>query len=93
MSLLGIDQTPEDAARQAAAAKRSNAIFIASLISILFCCLGGIIASIIAHGARTDAEAGNIDSAERKTNIAMGLMIASFVIGVSSVLGRLSQMR
>ena len=93
MSLLGIDQTPEDAARQAAVAKRANAIFIASLISILFCCLGGIIASIIAHRSKNDAEVGNVDSAERQTNIALGFMIASFVIGGLGALGRLGNLR
>lgn len=93
MPLLGLEQTPEDAARQAAAAKRANAIFIASLISILFCCLGGLIASMVAYRAKNDAEAGNIESAERQINVAIGFMIASFVIGGLGTLGKLAQMR
>lgn len=81
MSLLGIDQTPEDAARQAAIASKANTIFILSLISILFCCIGGIAASIVASRAKNDAAIGNLDSAESQINIAMILMILSFVIG------------
>lgn len=92
MSLLGLEQTPEEAARQAAAAKLANTVFIASLVSILFCCLGGIIASMIAHQAKQEAEMGNVDSARRKTNVAIGFMIASFLIGGSATLGRLTHM-
>ena len=93
MSLLGIDQTPADAERQAAVLKKANTIFILSLISILFCCVGGIAASIVAHRAKGDADAGNIDSAESQTNLAMGLMIASFVLGALSIVGQLSKIR
>jgi len=91
--MLGIDQTPEDAARQLAVAKKANTIFILSLISILFCCVGGIAASIVANRARNDADAGNVSSAESQLNIAMGLMIASFVLGAMGILGQLGQLR
>ncbi len=64
MSMLGIDQTPEDAARQLAVARKANTIFILSLISILFCCVGGIAASIVANRARNAADVGNVSSAE-----------------------------
>jgi hypothetical protein len=93
MSTLGIDQTPADAARQEAVSKKANTIFILSLVSILFCCVGGIAASIVANRAKNDVQVGNIDSAESQINIAMILMIVSFVIGALSILGRLSQFR
>ena len=93
MSYLGIEPTPEEAARQLPAENKANTIFILSLVSILFCCLGGIIASVIANQAKSEAGAGNLESAERKTNIALGLMIASFVIGGLSVLGQISKIR
>lgn len=90
MPLLGLDQTPAEAARQDAVSKRANTIFIASLVSILFCCVGGIAASIVANRARNDVAAGDTDAAERQLNIATGLMIASFVLGVLSIIGRLT---
>ena len=90
MPMLGLDQTPEDADRNAAIAKRANAIFIASLFSILFCCIGGVLASVMAHRAKQEADAGNFESAERGTNIAMVVMIASFVLGGLAAAGQLS---
>jgi len=90
MSLLGIDQTPEDAARQAAIQNKANTIFILSLVSILFCCIGGIAAAIVANRAKTDAAAGNLASAESQINTAMILMIVSFVLGAGSILSRLT---
>ena len=90
MSLLGIDHTPQDAERQAALARRANTIFILSLVSVLFCCIGGIIASIIAHRAKNDIDAGNLDGGEGGINRAMVIMIISFVIGVLSILGRIA---
>lgn len=86
MSLLGIDQTPEDVAKQAATQSKANTIFILSLVSIFFCCVGGIAASIVANRAKNDAAAGNLDSAESQINTAMILMILSFVIGVGSTI-------
>jgi hypothetical protein len=90
MSLLGIDQTPEDMARQSAVISMANGIFIASLFSILFCCIGGIIASIVANRARNDAAAGNLHSAESQINTAMNFMVLSFVIGGLAALGRIT---
>jgi uncharacterized membrane protein len=88
MSLLGIDQTPEDAARQAAIVKKANTIFILSLVSVLFCCIGGIIASVVANRAKNDAAAGNLSSAESQINTAMIFMILSFVIGIGGTFTR-----
>ena len=89
MALLGIDQSPEDAARQAAVYSKANTIFILSLVSILFCCVGGIAASIVANRAKNDAAAGNIASAEGQINTAMIFMILSFVIGIGGTIARL----
>ncbi len=89
MSLLGIEQTPEDAARQMAVQNKANTIFILSLVSILFCCIGGIAASIVASRAKNDAAAGNLDSAESQINTAMILMILSYVLGAGSIFSRL----
>ena len=89
MSLLGIDQTPEDSARQLAISRKANTIFILSLVSILFCCVGGIAASIVANRAKNDADVGNLASAESQINTAMILMIISFVVGAMGIVGRL----
>jgi Na+-driven multidrug efflux pump len=93
MAILGIDSTPEDQARRAAIESKANGIFIASLISILFCCLGGIIASILAHRAKYDAAIGNLDSAERRINMALIFMILSYIVGCGSIVRQLTQMR
>ena len=93
MAILGIENTPEDEARQAAIEKKANGIFIASLISILFCCVGGIIASILANRAKNDAASGNLDSAESSINMAMIFMIISYVVGAGSILGQLTNIR
>ena len=95
MSILSDLNLPEeDAARQAARRlaieKKAKGIFIASLFSILFCCLGGAIASFLAHGAKQDAYIGDLDAAERRLNIALVLMILSYVIGAGSCLSQLT---
>ena len=79
------------AARQVALENKANGIFIASLVSILFCCLGGLIASYVAYGAKNDAAAGDLDVAERRINIATGLMIATYILGALAFLGRLME--
>jgi hypothetical protein len=95
MSILAdLNLSEEEAARQAARRtsieNKAKGIFIASLFSILFCCLGGIIASYLAHGAKQDAYLGDLDAAERRLNIALVLMILSYVIGAASFLGQLT---
>ncbi len=92
MSYLGIDLTPEEAARQVAIQKKANTVFILSLISILFCCIGGIAASIVANRAKNDAAAGNLSSAESQINTALVLMILSFVLGLASILSNLQKL-
>lgn len=93
MAILGIDNTPEDEVRKAAIEKKAMGIFIASLISILFCCLGGVIASILANRARNDAAIGNLDGAESNISLALIFMILSYVLGGGSVLSQLTQLR
>jgi hypothetical protein len=87
---LGLDKTPQEQFELDKVAKQANNVFIASIISILFCCLGGAIATYFAHQAKQDVMAENIDGAKRHINIAMGLMIASFVIGGLSLLAKLA---
>ncbi|MBX3293146.1 MAG: CD225/dispanin family protein [Acidobacteria bacterium] len=91
MSILGIDQTPADIERQAAITKKANTIFILSLFSIIFCCAGGIAASIVANRARNDAAIGNVDSAESQINTALVLMLISYALGVFSILSRVAE--
>ena len=93
MSLLGLDQTPEETEKTAAILKQANIVFILSLISILFCCLGGIIASIMANRAKDDAAAGNLASAQRNLNIAMIWMVLTYVIGIGSIFQQLKGFR
>jgi uncharacterized membrane protein len=88
--MLGIEDSPEQLAEQYRVEKKANNIFIASLISLLFCCIGGIIATYFANQAKNDAALGNIDSANRNINLATGWMIASFVIGILVTLGKIS---
>lgn len=93
MSFFDLDAPPEQAAineaKRVSLEKRANGIFIASLLSILFCCLGGGIAAFLAHSAKSDVLTGDFDSAERRLNIALILMILSFVIGGSAFFGQL----
>jgi hypothetical protein len=80
MSMLSdLNLSDEDAAHQAARRlsieKKAQGIFIASLFSILFW---------------QDAYLGDLDAAERRLNIALVLMILSYVIGAGSFLGQLT---
>ncbi len=92
-SLLGLDSTPEEAAKAASIAKQANVVFILSLISILFCCLGGIIASVMANRAKDDAAAGNVESAQRNMNFAIGWMVVTYIVGLGGIMGQLSGVR
>lgn len=96
MSMLGIggdEISPERAAEIAVIGKRADNIFIASIVSVLFCCLGGLVATFFAHRAKQDVAAGNVEGAKSNINFATGFMIASFVIGVLGVIGRLAGTR
>jgi hypothetical protein len=90
MPLLDIEQSPETLAAREAAAKRANVIFWLSCVSVLFCCIGGIIAAFVANRAQKDVDTGDLDSARKKTNIAMILMILSFVGGLIALVARVA---
>lgn len=95
MSILNLQQkTPEvevaDAAQLAAVSRQANTILAISVISMLFCCLGGIIATYKAYMAKQDADAGDISAAKRGIEIATIWMIVTYLIGILSVLGRLA---
>lgn len=97
MSLFELESTPEEiaakAARQTAVTKKTDLVIALSAVSILFCCLGGIVATYIAYNAKQDALAGDLDAAERRVSIATGLMIAAYVVGVMAFLGNLTNPR
>ena len=93
MSQLGLDQSPEESAKQAAIAKRANIVMIVSAISILFCCVGGIVATYLAGKAKQDADVGELQAAETKTTIAIVLMAISYFVGFSAIVGQLKQLR
>lgn len=82
-----------EAAELAAVSNKANTILVISAISILFCCLGGCIATYMAYKAKQDADAGNIAAAQRGVNFATGWMIATYVIGILGIIGKLSSAR
>lgn len=84
MPMLDFDEkTSEQLARQA------NNIMIGSAISILFCCLGGVVATYIAHNAKYDALAGDFDAAKKRIGWATALMIATYLLGIMAFIGNL----
>lgn len=89
MSILGLEQTPEQAAEATAIGKQANVILVLSAISILFCCLGGVVATYMAYRAKEEADAGNIEAAQRGIKIAKGWMIATYVIGILAIIGQM----
>ena len=95
--MLNLKESPEkaaaDSAQQIAVANRADLIFIVRVISILFCCVGGLVATYIAYKAKQDAAAGDIASAKRRIRFATGSMIISFVIGILGLIGKLSEGR
>lgn len=98
MSFLNLeDKPPEqvttDAAELAAVTKQANVILAFSAISILFCCLGGIISTYFAYQGSQDANAGNILGAQHSLKIAKGWMIATYIIGILGIIGTLSEGR
>ncbi|MBX3291368.1 MAG: CD225/dispanin family protein [Acidobacteria bacterium] len=105
MSFLGLDdrergtsvensQTPEvQAAEEKAVIQQADSIFIFSVISVLFCCIGGLIASYFAYQGKQDANVGNVLGAEHNIRLAKGWMIAAFIIGTLGIIGKLSERR
>ena len=85
------EQASAAAAEQAAVSRHANIILVVSVISILFCCLGGAVATYIAYKAKQDAKEGNIAAAQRGVKIATWLMIATFVVGILVIIGRISR--
>jgi heme/copper-type cytochrome/quinol oxidase subunit 2 len=100
MSFLGLEEEkiePEKSVQQkqeaAALAEQANTIFIVSCISLLFCCLGGAIATYFAYNAKQDANMGNAEGAKHNIRMAKGWMIATFIIGILGIIGKLSEGR
>lgn len=105
MSFLGLDdkersrgpgnsQTPEmQSAEERAVLQQAENIFVLSVISVFFCCIGGIIASYYAYQGKQDAKAGDITGAQNNIKMAKGWMIATFIIGILGIIGKLSERR
>jgi len=98
MSFLDLEDKPTeqattDATELAAVSKQANIILALSAVSILFCCLGGIISTYFAYQGSQDASAGNILGAEHNLKIAKGWMIATYIIGILGIIGKLSEGR
>ncbi len=95
MPILDLDdklpeQAASEAAELAAVSKQANTILVISVISILFCCLGGAVATYMANRAKQEADAGNLAAAQRGVKRATGWMIATYIIGILGIIGRLS---
>ena len=105
MSFLGLDdkergtsgensQTPEvQTAEEKAVIQQADNMFIFSVISVLFCCIGGLIASYFAYHGKQDAKAGNVLGARHNIRLAKGWMILTYIIGVLGIIGKLSERR
>ena len=105
MSFLGLDdkerssrspnfQTPDvRTAEEKAVIRQADNMFILSVISVLFCCTGGLIASYFAYQGKQDANAGNELGAQHNIRLAKGWMIATFIIGILGIIGKLSERR
>lgn len=95
MSFLDLEDKPPqqaamEAAELAAVSKQANTILVVSAISILFCCLGGAVATYMAYRAKQEADAGNLAAAQRGVKFATGWMIATYIIGILGIIGKLS---
>lgn len=67
-----------------------NTWFILSIISIFFgCCLGGIIATVLTHGAKQAFAAGNYMEAQSKLGTAKIVVIIGFVLGALGLIGNI----
>ncbi len=98
MPILDLDdKLPEQAASEAtelaAVSKQANTILVISAISILFCCLGGAVATYMAYRAKQVADAGNLAAAQRGVKFATAWMIATYIIGIFGIIVRLSSGR
>ncbi len=68
-----------------------NTWFILSIVGIFFgCCLGGIIATIMTHGAKQAFAAGNYMEAQSKLGTAKIILIIGFALGGLGILARIA---
>jgi hypothetical protein len=67
-----------------------NTWFILSITSIFFgCCLGGILATVLTHGAKQAFAAGNYMEAQSKLGTAKIVVIIGFVLGALGLVGNI----
>jgi hypothetical protein len=84
------EPTPEKITTDQKLAKSANTVFLLSLISILFCCIGGIISSIFAYQATKAIEVGDTAEGASKMQTAKTIMILSYIVGFLSFMGKLA---
>ena len=76
--------SPADAVR-----KKADTTLLLCAISLLFCCLGGLLGTYVAYRAKQDADAGNLAAAERGIKRATVYMIISYVFGGLAIFVRM----
>jgi hypothetical protein len=76
--------SPADAIR-----KKADTTLLLCAISLLFCCLGGLLGTYVAYRAKQDADAGNLAAAERGIKRATVYMIISYVFGGLAIFVRM----
>lgn len=87
--MLRLDKTPLELAEIARIEKRANSVYVASIISIFFCCLGGGIATYFAYQAKQDISVDNLDQAKRNVNIAMVIMVIIYAVSLSGIVAEI----
>ena len=76
----GISQIPEvQTAEERTVIQQADNIFALSVISVFFCCIGGLIASYYAYQGKQDAKAGDLSAAQNNIKMAKGWMILTFI--------------
>jgi len=89
-SLFGITADPEEAKKLDEIQSKASTVFVFSLISVCFCTIPGIVASVYANKAKKAANGGNLLEAENAYNTAIFWMAFSFIVGGLILFGRLA---
>ena len=70
--------------------KKADTTLLLCAISLLFCCIGGLLGTYVAYRAKQDANAGNLAAAERGIKRATVYMVISYVLGGLAMFGRIA---
>jgi len=68
--------------------KRVSTALVLGLVSLLFCCIGGIVSTVLAANAQSALKRGDYLAAEDGSQKARAWAIASFIIGGIGWIGR-----